>query len=319
MFELVQIIEPLYEVLRVLDGDRRPSIGLVYAKLEAAKKKIHKVSPRYAHLVLDVVQDRWDRQMSRDLHKAAYYLHPTYHYTHELEYEDDLTAAFTRVVERLSRSPLQAVDAIYEASIEEADDPEDPSRPNTFLARTIAKATTEDEGDRADMGQPYSPQFQADPEVEVDLLGDIELERVERTINGSSSNGEGGGGGDTPQGGGGDDSGHGGGGDDSGHATQYTNHGAPLQYNRRQKFSRGGHAEGLAVDSNSFDTMILDFERMSTQEFVGSYGGHSYHPESIGTNKTAGTTNLVANMVRRTVRIDRAAFSVVPYSTVSYR
>ncbi|MQL95296.1 hypothetical protein Taro_027964, partial [Colocasia esculenta] len=90
--QLVQIIEPLYEVLRVVDGDRRPSIGLVYAKLEAARKKIREVSPRHAHLVLDVVDDRWDRHMSRDLHMAAYYLHPAYHYAHligELPSESD--------------------------------------------------------------------------------------------------------------------------------------------------------------------------------------------------------------------------------------
>ncbi|MQL83851.1 hypothetical protein Taro_016351, partial [Colocasia esculenta] len=99
----------------VVVAQGRPSIGLVYAKLEAAKKKIREVSPRYAHLVLDVVEDIWDQQMSRDLHMAAYYLHPAYHYTHELAYEDDLTAAFTRVVERLSRSPVQAADAIDEA------------------------------------------------------------------------------------------------------------------------------------------------------------------------------------------------------------
>ncbi|MQM06901.1 hypothetical protein Taro_039733 [Colocasia esculenta] len=47
----------------------------------------------------------------------TYYLHPAYHYAHELAYEDDLTAAFTRVVERLSRSPVQAADTIDEASI----------------------------------------------------------------------------------------------------------------------------------------------------------------------------------------------------------
>ncbi|MQM04934.1 hypothetical protein Taro_037737, partial [Colocasia esculenta] len=110
------IIEPLYEVLRVVDGDRRP-IGLVYAKLEAAKKKIREVLPRHAHLVLDVVEDRWDRQTSRDLHMTAYYLHPAYHYVHELAYEDDLMAAFTRIVERLSRSPVQVADAIDEASL----------------------------------------------------------------------------------------------------------------------------------------------------------------------------------------------------------
>ncbi|MQL72983.1 hypothetical protein Taro_005314 [Colocasia esculenta] len=55
---------------------------------------------------------------------------------------------------------------------EEADDSEDPPRPNTFLARAVAEATTEEEGDRGDVGQPYSPQFQANPEAELDLLGD---------------------------------------------------------------------------------------------------------------------------------------------------
>ncbi|MQL68097.1 hypothetical protein Taro_000413 [Colocasia esculenta] len=314
VFKLVQIIEPLYEVLRVVDGDRRPSIGLVYAKLEAAKKKIREVSPRYAHLVLDVVEDRWDRQMT-------YYLHPAYHYTHELAYEDDLTVAFTRVVERLSRSPVQAADAIDEMKSfrkaiegfaepsaiagrervegadwwfnfghtvptlrkvavkilsqtssssgcernwstfalihtkvrnrlsyrrldnlvyvhynmrlrvkhltedpkqcgdvdydpvdigflrdeedpmvawvvratteqgeyeldEEADVPEDPPRPNTFLARAVAEGTAEEERDRGNVGQPYSPHYDMNPEAEVDLLGDIELEHVERTIGG---------------------------------------------------------------------------------------------------------------------------------------
>ncbi|MQM05543.1 hypothetical protein Taro_038352 [Colocasia esculenta] len=46
-----------------------------------------------------------------------YYLHPAYHYAHELAYEDDLTAAFTRVVERLSRSHVLAADVVDEASI----------------------------------------------------------------------------------------------------------------------------------------------------------------------------------------------------------
>ncbi|MQM16033.1 hypothetical protein Taro_048986 [Colocasia esculenta] len=53
--------------------------------------------------------------MSRDLHMAAYYLHPAYHYAFELSYEDHLIAAFTRVVERLLRSPLkycQTTDAL---------------------------------------------------------------------------------------------------------------------------------------------------------------------------------------------------------------
>ncbi|MQL74711.1 hypothetical protein Taro_007084 [Colocasia esculenta] len=61
---------------------------------------------------------------------------------------------------------------------EEVDDPEDPPCPNTFLARAVAEATTEEEGDRGNVGQSYSPRY------EMDLLRDIELQHVERTIGG---------------------------------------------------------------------------------------------------------------------------------------
>ncbi|MQL76165.1 hypothetical protein Taro_008544 [Colocasia esculenta] len=125
------------------------------------------------------------------------------------------------------------------------------------------------------------------------------------TTGGSSSDAGGGGGGNTPQGGGGGDSGQGGGDGDSGQggggggmafteeqffrgATQDTSHGTPLQYNKRQKFRPDGDAGGSVVDSNSYDTMISDFERMSIRESVGSYGGHSYHPESTSTYYSSG-------------------------------
>ncbi|MQM01887.1 hypothetical protein Taro_034647 [Colocasia esculenta] len=306
---------------------------------------------------------------------------------------------------------------------EEADDPDDPPRPNTFLAREVAEATAEEEGDRGNVGQPYSSHYEMDPEAEVDLLGDIELELHERrgggghgddddferlmeglprtqsrrrwsstqdvlpsqstraptssqlvkgkqiateshrkktgatesrprskkgkkaativedpldiadaetldpnaedetsspldsprlpnsashdsmTTGGSSSdvggdgggNG-GGGGGDGGQGGGDgdDDQGEGGGGmeftDEQlyGGATQDSSHGAPMRYNRRHKFRPGSQARGSPVDSHSYDTMISDFERLSTQESVGSYGGHSYHPESTSTDYSSG-------------------------------
>ncbi|MQL97845.1 hypothetical protein Taro_030543, partial [Colocasia esculenta] len=308
---------------------------------------------------------------------------------------------------------------------EEADDPEDPPRPNTFLARAVAEATAEEEGDRGNVGQPYSPHYKMDPEAVVDLLGDIELELVERrgggghgrdddddferlmeglpctqsrrrgsstqdappsqsirpptssqlakgkkiaqeslkellyeshllpqhkkrrvgflvvdhpldiadaetldpnaedetpspldsprlpnsashdsmTTGGSSSDARGdgggnggGGGGDGGQGGGDGDSGQGGGGGGMAFieeqfyqgATQDSSHGTPLRYNRRQKFRPGSQARGSPVDSHSYDTMISDFERMSTQESVGSYGDHSYHPESTSTDYSSG-------------------------------
>ncbi|MQL72040.1 hypothetical protein Taro_004370 [Colocasia esculenta] len=336
---------------------------------------------------------------------------------------------------------------------EEADDPKDPTRPNTFLARAVAEAIAYEEGDRGNVGQPYSPRYEMNPKAEVDLLGDIELEHVERTIGGghgdddddhferlmeglprtqsrrrgsstqdappsqstraptssqlakgkqiaqesrrkktgatesrptkrvvirepppppvqkkkswfsgwgskkgkkgatlvedpldiadaetldpnaedntpspldsprlpnsashdsmttggssSDAGGDGGGNGGGGGGGGGGDDGQGGGDGDSGQggggggmaftekqffrgATQDTSHGAPMRYNRRQKFRPGSQARGSPVDSHSYDTMISDFERMSTQESVGPYGGHSYHPESTSTDHSSG-------------------------------
>ncbi|MQL81769.1 hypothetical protein Taro_014237 [Colocasia esculenta] len=330
---------------------------------------------------------------------------------------------------------------------EEADDPEDPPRPNTFLARAVTEATTEEEGDRGNVGQPYSPRYEMDPEAEVDLLADIQVEHVQRTIGGGHGNDDddferlmeglprtqsrrrgsstqdappsqstraptssqlargkqiaqesrrkktgatesrpskgvvirepppapaqkkkgwfsgwgskkgkkgatvvedpldiadvetldpnaddetpspldsprltnsashdsmttggssdaggdgggdgGGGGGDGGQGGGDgdDDQGEGGGGMEFtkeqfyGGATQDSSHGAPMRYNRRQRFRPGSQATGEPVDSHSYDTMISDFERMSTQESVGSYVGHSYHPDSTSTDYSSG-------------------------------
>ncbi|MQL75947.1 hypothetical protein Taro_008317 [Colocasia esculenta] len=54
------------------------------------------------------------------------------------------------------------------------------------------------------------------------------------------------------------------------------------------KFRPGGRGGGSPVDSHSYDTMISDFERMSTQESVGSYGGHNYHPEFTSTDYSSG-------------------------------
>ncbi|MQL85630.1 hypothetical protein Taro_018161 [Colocasia esculenta] len=321
------------------------------------------------------------------------------------------------------------------------DDPEDPPRSNTFLARAVAEVTAEEEGDRGNVGQPYSPRYEMDPEAEVDLLADIQVEHVTRTAGrgggnddddfdrlmeglprtqsrrrglstqdappsqstraptssqlrrgkqialesrqkktgatesrpskgvvirepppapaqkkkgwfsgwgskkgkkgvtvvedpldiadaetldpnaddetpspldsprlpnsashdsmttggssdtGGDSGGNGGGGGGEGGEGGGGEGGEGGGGGMAfteeqfyGGATQDSSHGAPMRYNRRQKFRPGSQARGLPVDSHSYDTMISDFERMSTQESVGSYGGHSYHPESTSTD-----------------------------------
>ncbi|MQL97450.1 hypothetical protein Taro_030140 [Colocasia esculenta] len=72
------------------------------------------------------------------------------------------------------------------------------------------------------------------------------------------------------------DGGGDGGNDGDGGGGRDTDHGGPVQYNRRRKFVKGGRAEGSAVDSNS------------THESIRSYGGHSYQPESSDTGYSSG-------------------------------
>ncbi|MQL86131.1 hypothetical protein Taro_018670, partial [Colocasia esculenta] len=135
-----------------------------------------------------------------------------------------------------------------------------------------------------------------DPNVEDDTPSSLDSPRFPNSASHDSMTTGGGGGGDGGQGGGDGDSGQGGGGGGMAFteeqffrgATQDTSLGAPMRYNRRQKFRPSGHGGGSPVDSHSYDTMISDFERMSTQESVGSYGGHSYHPESTSTDYSSG-------------------------------
>ncbi|MQL75745.1 hypothetical protein Taro_008112 [Colocasia esculenta] len=70
----------------------------------------------------------------------------------------------------------------------DGDDLEDPPRPNTFLARAI-EAAEEEEGEHGDAGggrQPHSSQFWAEEEDEVDLLGDLRMERAMPSTGGAN-------------------------------------------------------------------------------------------------------------------------------------
>ncbi|MQM12282.1 hypothetical protein Taro_045197 [Colocasia esculenta] len=114
----------------MVDGEDKNDMGYLYEAMDKAKERLRarfkKAPPQgcEAHaLRWDRLSSGWDR-VALSLPPAAlfshgkrttvkkqvraYYLHLAYHYAIELSYDDDLTAAFTRVVERLSRSALDA-------------------------------------------------------------------------------------------------------------------------------------------------------------------------------------------------------------------
>ncbi|KAL8555016.1 hypothetical protein ACS0TY_002992 [Phlomoides rotata] len=83
---VVGVVAPLIRVLRIMDTDRRPSIGYVYDGIYRAKKAIKDVFSHKKKLYkpfTNIIKARWDKQLRRDIHAAAYLLNPAFAYDRE--------------------------------------------------------------------------------------------------------------------------------------------------------------------------------------------------------------------------------------------
>ncbi|KAH1212722.1 hypothetical protein GmHk_14G040845 [Glycine max] len=77
---------PLMVVLRLVDSDQQLAMGFIYVEMDCAKEKIksnfNNVNKNYEP-VWEIIDKRWENQLYRPLHAAAYYLNP------QLHFEDD--------------------------------------------------------------------------------------------------------------------------------------------------------------------------------------------------------------------------------------
>ena len=75
----MKCVLPLVHVLRLVDGDAKPAMGYIYEAMDRAKEKIASnlghVKGRYER-IWNIIDKRWDYQLHRPLHAAAYYLNP---------------------------------------------------------------------------------------------------------------------------------------------------------------------------------------------------------------------------------------------------
>ncbi|KAK8584443.1 hypothetical protein V6N12_068687 [Hibiscus sabdariffa] len=77
--DVLKIQEPLVKVLRMCDGDEKPTIGFIYEAMDRAKLAIQR-DCRYYQKYWDIIDRRWSRQLHNDLHSAGYYLNPQFLY-----------------------------------------------------------------------------------------------------------------------------------------------------------------------------------------------------------------------------------------------
>ena len=70
---------PLEKVLRLVDGDETPAMRYIYEAMDRAKEQIKKnlndVKARYSRS-WGIIDERWNLQLHRPLHVAAFYLNP---------------------------------------------------------------------------------------------------------------------------------------------------------------------------------------------------------------------------------------------------
>jgi hypothetical protein len=80
---ICQITEPLVRVLRIVDSDERPAMGYLFGAIHAAKEEIVRRFQRkkkMAQPFLEIIDARWDNQLSKDLHAAGYWFNPSNQY-----------------------------------------------------------------------------------------------------------------------------------------------------------------------------------------------------------------------------------------------
>ncbi|XP_028126818.1 uncharacterized protein LOC114323418 [Camellia sinensis] len=82
-FIIVKIVKPLMRLLRIVDGDEKPSMGYVYEGMYRAIKGITDIFKRNKRLYrpyTTIIKTRWDNQLQKNIHAAAYWLNPTFQY-----------------------------------------------------------------------------------------------------------------------------------------------------------------------------------------------------------------------------------------------
>ncbi|MQL90238.1 hypothetical protein Taro_022821 [Colocasia esculenta] len=100
---LVQLTEPLVRVLRMVDSYRRPAMGYIYMGLRHAKEVIKKILKRKKDYMpyLNIIDWRWDKELSRPLHAAGFFLNPQFFYSIKGEVPNEIMSGMLDCIERL--------------------------------------------------------------------------------------------------------------------------------------------------------------------------------------------------------------------------
>ncbi|KAG6525274.1 hypothetical protein ZIOFF_015228 [Zingiber officinale] len=111
----VRIMGPLIRLLRVCDTDERPSLGYVYEGMYRAIngiKKLFKNKERFYKPYTNIINERWDRMLRKNLHAAAYYLNPAFQYDPTFSTHPEITNGLFDYIESkvVEETPIGELD-----------------------------------------------------------------------------------------------------------------------------------------------------------------------------------------------------------------
>ncbi|XP_061360438.1 uncharacterized protein LOC133304421 [Gastrolobium bilobum] len=100
----LKIVSPLVKVLRLVDGDSKPAMGYIYEAMDRAKEEIaesfNHEEKRYKD-VWEIIDKRWDLQLHRPLHAAAYFLNPKFHYDTKFNPDREVKTGLWKTLEKM--------------------------------------------------------------------------------------------------------------------------------------------------------------------------------------------------------------------------
>ncbi|KAH6785783.1 hypothetical protein C2S51_038238 [Perilla frutescens var. frutescens] len=103
----IKTIKPLVHVLRIVDGEKTPTIGFIYGAMDEAKETIAKNCDGDLSIykeIWDIIDEQWDNQLHRDLHAVVYFLNPQYRWSPNVSEHAEIKTGLYKCMERLVKN-----------------------------------------------------------------------------------------------------------------------------------------------------------------------------------------------------------------------
>ncbi|RYR08786.1 hypothetical protein Ahy_B05g076610 [Arachis hypogaea] len=100
-FTVCQIVSPLIKLLRFVDADDKPSLGIVYEGMlrsENGIKEMFKNRKSAYQPYTEIINSRWDKHLKKNLHAAAYFLNPECFFSENYRESPDVMRALLDLV-----------------------------------------------------------------------------------------------------------------------------------------------------------------------------------------------------------------------------